>query len=286
MTNVYTNVPALLSARGLAAAESLYAQSTYRLSTGLRVNTPGDDPAGFAISTRLRSRIYALESAEVNVQDGLSLAQTASEGVEAIIGLLQEMRTFAIQSLSGTATTADRNANNVQFQDLVQEINRIASTTEFNGKVLLNGSYAVGTATITLQLGPESGSWTALNIADLKATALGVADETVTDDDPVAAQTAASAAIIAVDDALDTVTEEAGKVGGKMTRLEHAADFLESQQAALAIGVSGHLDADVAAETINFTRASILRDMSASMLAQTRAFPSNTIRIILGIASS
>lgn len=279
MVSVYTNVPALRAARGLAVAQSLFDQATQRLSTGLRINTPGDDPGGFAISTRLRSRVKALEAAEANVQDGLSLAQTADSGIETIIDLLQEMRTLAVQSLSSTATTADRSAHNAQFQDLITEITRIASTTEFNGKVLLNGAFATGVATLKLQLGPEAGSFTTLNIRTLNSTALGVADENVS------TQVAASAAIVAVDSALDIVLVEAGKVGGKVTRLETAAQYLEDQQLALETGISGHMDADIATETVNLTRSSILRDLAASTLAQTRGFPADAVRILLGIST-
>lgn len=278
MVTVFTNVPALVSARALGVAEALFAQANERLSTGKRINRPSDDVGGFSISSRLSSRVALLEAAEAGVQDGISLVQTADAGIQTILTSLKRMKVLAQNSMSGTATTADRSANNVEFQDLVQEINRIASTTAFNARILLNGAFAPGVGSIRLQLGPEANSFTTLHIKTLNAKALGV------DDENVLTVAAASAALIAVDKAESAARTEAANVGGKNRRLENALDFLEDQQTALAVGISGHVDADIAQETINRTRAEILKDMSASSLVQARSFPSDSVRILLGIS--
>jgi flagellin len=280
MVTVFTNVPALVSARALGVADALFSQANERISTGRRINRPSDDVGGFSISDRLRSRVVVLEGARAGVLDGLSLVQTADAGIESILKSLQRMQVLARNSMSGTATSADRTANNNEFQSLVSEITRVASTTEFNGRILLNGAFRTGVATLRLQLGPEAGSFTALNIRTLNSTALGLADENVS------TVLAASAALITVTSALNVIVRpEAGNVGGRRRRIENALEFLDDQRTALATGISAHVDADIAQELINRTRAQILRDMSSSSLVQAQNFRADSVRVLLGIGA-
>ncbi|MDP2881475.1 MAG: flagellin [Azonexus sp.] len=140
--NINTNISSLNAQRNLNTSQSSLATSLQRLSTGLRINSAKDDAAGFAISDRMTSQIRGLNQAARNASDGISLAQTAEGALNSVGDNLQRMRELAIQSANSTNSSSDRAALNSEAQQLISEINRVASQTQFNGLNLLDGSFS------------------------------------------------------------------------------------------------------------------------------------------------
>jgi flagellin len=142
MQVINTNIMSLNAQRNLNASQGTLATSLQRLSSGLRINSAKDDAAGLAISERMTTQIRGMDQAVRNANDGISLAQTAEGSLVEVTNNLQRIRELAVQSRNATNTTADREALNVEAQQLMSEINRVASQTAFNGVKLLDGSFA------------------------------------------------------------------------------------------------------------------------------------------------
>jgi len=138
---INTNIASLNAQRNLNASQSSLATSLQRLSSGLRINSAKDDAAGLAIATRFTSQINGLNQAARNANDGISLSQTAEGALGVISDNLQRIRELAVQSRNATNSATDRAALNTEAQQLKQEIDRVASTTSFNGVKLLDGSF-------------------------------------------------------------------------------------------------------------------------------------------------
>ena len=137
---INTNVMSLNAQRNLGTSQSQLAKSMQRLSSGLRINSAKDDAAGLAISDRMTSQIRGLNQASRNANDGISLAQTAEGALQESTNILQRMRELAVQSANDTNTSSDRASLQAEVSQLQSELDRIAETTTFNGKNLLDGS--------------------------------------------------------------------------------------------------------------------------------------------------
>ncbi|MFJ7858082.1 flagellin [Peribacillus sp. NPDC097206] len=188
------NIAALNTHRQLSSASSAQSKSMEKLASGLRINKAGDDAAGLAISEKMRGQIRGLDMASKNAQDGISLLQTAEGALNETHDITQRMRELAVQSGNDTNTDDDRDALNKEFAQLKEEINRIANTTEFNTKTLLNGNLGAkvgtatgtdvltvaGVATVSTSGGLDAGTY-ALTKVDADPTTGEVAHYTATD---------------------------------------------------------------------------------------------------------
>jgi len=162
MTVINTNVSATLASNAIKRNDRDMTTAMERLSTGLRINSAGDDAAGLAISARMSSQVKGLEQAARNANDGISMLQVAEGAVSEISNMLGRMKELAVQASSGTYSNTDREALNLEFQELMKEIDRIARNTEWNGIKILqgNGTYTaagVDKLTVELQVGDGSG---------------------------------------------------------------------------------------------------------------------------------
>jgi flagellin len=166
---INTNIAALNAQRNLGNTQSMLNTSLQRLSSGLRINSAKDDAAGLAISNRMGSQIRGLNQAVRNANDGISLAQTAEGALQETTNLLQRMRELSIQSANDSNTSTDRASIQAEVSQLISELERIATTTEFNGTKLLNGT--MGTA--SFHVGSEANQSISMTIADARATKLG-----------------------------------------------------------------------------------------------------------------
>lgn len=171
-----TNVAALNAWRHLTAVDQAMSRSLERLSSGLRINRAGDDPAGFAISERMRTQIRSTQQAIRNAQDGISLLQTAEAGLGETHAMLQRMRELALYAGNGTLTTADRESLQIEMDQLAEEITRLSNAAEFNGEPLLDG----GLGSLDLQIGPNAGQSLTASIGPMDAASLGVTREALT----------------------------------------------------------------------------------------------------------
>lgn len=166
---INTNVASLNAQRNLSSSQSSLASSLQRLSSGLRINSAKDDAAGLAISDRMTSQINGLNQAARNANDGISLAQTAEGGLSTAGDLLQRMRTLAVQAANGTNSSSDRASIQSEVSQLQQELNRVATTTQFNGQNILDGSLN----NAQFQVGANSNQTINFSIGSAAATAIG-----------------------------------------------------------------------------------------------------------------
>ena len=165
---IYQNVEALNAHRQLAVNQSNLSKSIEKLSSGLRINRAGDDAAGLAISEKMRGQIRGLKQAQRNAQDGISLIQTAEGALQEVHSILQRMRELAVQAANDTYTDEDRGEIQKEIDQLLEEINRIADTTQFNTKNLLDGNFNG-----KIHIGANAGQNLDIAIASMKTDALG-----------------------------------------------------------------------------------------------------------------
>jgi len=167
--SINTNVASLNAQRNLGSSQSALAKSMQRLSSGLRINSAKDDAAGLAISDRMTSQIRGLNQAVRNSNDGISLAQTAEGALQESTNILQRMRELAVQSANDTNSASDRSSLQAEVNQLKQELTRIADTTTFNGKNLLDGSLT----SAQFQVGANANETISFGISSARAANLG-----------------------------------------------------------------------------------------------------------------
>src|SRR5690554_3462060 len=174
---INTNIASLNAQRNLAASQGDANVALQRLSSGLRINSAKDDAAGLAISERFQSQISGLNQAQRNANDGISLAQTAEGAMDEITNNLQRIRELAVQAANATNSISDRQALNQEVQQRIEEINRIASQTSFNGLKVLDGTFG----TQTFQVGANTGETIGISGLDSRGSRLGATLGATTD---------------------------------------------------------------------------------------------------------
>jgi flagellin len=277
MTVINTNISANIARDAIGRNDRAMATSMERLSTGLRINSAKDDAAGLAIANRMAGQISGLNMAARNANDAISMVQTIEGASKEITSMLVRMRELAVQSASGTYSQTDRDALELEFVALRDEITRIQSNTQWNGMALMDDITAGSANTVTIQLGPSASQTMSLVFEDWSTddngvyggAALDLSTATI-DDDTSAAQaiTDASAAITVLDTAITSATAEQAKYGAYLSRLQHAADNINNVSTNLDQSRSRIEDADYAVETTNLARTQIIAQASTAMLAQ------------------
>lgn len=230
-----------------------------RLSTGYRINRAGDDPAGLAISEKMRGQINGLNMASKNIQDGISMVQTAEGALNETHAMLQRMRELSVQAANDTLTDDDRALIDVEFQELKKEVTRISTDTEFNTRKLLNGDNA--TTPLKIQAGANAGQTIDLTMNDMSADAIGITDASI------ATRDEADASISTLDAAIKNVSMERSRLGAYQNRMEHAYNVNVNTAENLTAAESRIRDADIAKEMMNFTKASILQQAAQYAMA-------------------
>lgn len=172
---INTNIASLNAQRNLGRTQGLLNKSLQRLSSGLRINSAKDDAAGLAISTRMGSQVRGLNQAARNANDGISLAQTAEGALQESTNILQRVRELAVQSANDTNTSGDRASIQAEVAQLVSELDRISTTTAFNGKNVLDGT--MGTA--IFHIGADAGQTISMTIGSARTSVLGTAGDIV-----------------------------------------------------------------------------------------------------------
>lgn len=266
---VNTNMNALVAHNAMSKNTALAGNSMEKLSSGLRITKAGDDAAGLAISEKMRAQIRGLDQANRNVQDGISLIQTAEGGMEEITNILQRMRELSVQGANDTNTADERTKIQAEITQLSGEITRISETTAFNGKKLLNA-----TGTVTLQVGANSGQTIAIGLTTLSATALTVNALTV------GTAAAANSAIEAIDTALEVVNTARATIGAQQNRLEYTQNNLTTSSENLTAAESRIRDVDVAKEMVNLSKLNILQQASQAMISQANQQPQGVLQLL------
>lgn len=225
-------------------------KSLLRISTGYRINSAADDAAGLAISEKMRSQIRGLNMAGKNIQDGISLIQTAEGALNETHAMIQRMRELAVQASNDTLTDKDRELIDIEFQELKKEITRVSTDTEFNTRTLLNGDYE--NDGLKIQVGANSGQHIEIQIGEVSSSSLEI------DNLSIATREDAEKSLGALDDSLQKTSHERARLGAYQNRLEHAYNVTMNTSENLTTAESRIRDADIAKEMMNFTKASIL----------------------------
>jgi len=268
---INTNVMALNASNMLAGNQGVVQKSINKLSSGLRINSAADDAAGLAISEKMRSQIRGLSQAESNAQDGISLIQTAEGALQQTTDILQRMRELVIKAEnSGVLSDDDRTAITVEVDVLETEINRIADSTSFNGKKLLDGSEG----TLSFKIGANTIECDTLTvqIGNMDAETLEV-DELEIVDDP-------SGALELIDAAIIKVSSERATLGAVQNRMEYAIESLSTTNENLTAAESRIRDVNMADEMVTFTKNNILQQSAMAMLAQANQQPNQILSLL------
>ncbi len=270
---INTNVPALKAQNALTRASWGLNQSLERLTTGSKINSAKDDPAGLYYATGLNSQISGVNAAYSNVQMGINMITTASGDLSNINTQLERIKDLATQYSNSSLTDEQKNAIKAEAKQRVEEINRIAKESKLNKVQLLDGTQAGG---VRLQIGPNAdpatNSLTVTGVfekADVESLNLVGGSSKFADIDAAFANASTAAQFIdIVQDSADIVTERISTAGIYNARLESITDSLITKNENLQSAVSTVMDADVAAETANYIKNQLLQQTASSLLTQ------------------
>ncbi len=294
---VNTNYSSLQGRRYLTNVNNQLTTTYQRLSSGMRINSAKDDAAGLQISNRLTAQINGLNQGNRNASDGIALAQTIESGMDEVSGMLQKIRTLAVQASNGTNTAEDREAIQKEANALVSEIGRIASQTTYAGKTILDGAsddsaiYEVDAANgsaggnMTLQVGSNKGDTISFSVNNMKFSvamsramdAAGLGDATDFGWDGAGglefSATKSQMIISMMDAMIADVDSQRANLGAIQNRLESSIRNQSNVSANEADARSRIRDADFAEESANLSQQSIIQQAAASMLMQANTRP-------------
>lgn len=266
---VNTNVASINSQRNLQNSTLALGKSFERLSSGLRVNSAADDAAGLQIGTRLESQSNGLGQAARNANDGISLAQTAEGALQETTTMLQRMRVLSLQSANGSNTDSDRAALNKEFQQLVEEIDRVASTTTFGGVNLLDG-----TLSTAFQVGADANQTISMGIA----SSMGSIGLSANGD--ISTSNGAQSAIDRMDNALSRVNGVRADLGAKQNRFSSTIRNLDNINENVSASKSRIMDTDFAEESAALARNQVMQQASSTMLSQANQQPQIALSLL------
>ena len=257
---VQHNLTAMNTNRQLGITTNGLQKSTEKLSSGYKINRAADDAAGLAISEKMRNQIRGLNKASDNAQDGISLVQTAEGALNEVHSMLQRMSELAVQSANGTNQTTDREAIDLEVQQLKSEITRVSTTTQFNKMNILDGTQFGGGK--KLQVGAN-----AKQVITVKITSLTTVISDATNVDVKTADTAQTA-ISNIQKAITKLSTQRSTLGAVQNRLEHTVANLDNISENTQASESRIRDTDMAEEMVSYSKNNILQQAGQSMLAQ------------------
>ena len=252
------NITALNSYNKLNTNNSAVSKNLEKLSSGYKINRAADDAAGLAISEKMRYAVRGLNRASLNAQDGISVVQIAEGALNETHSILQRMNELATQAANDPNTSADRGKIQNEIDQLVSEIDRIRSTTQFNTMDLLDGTFTGK----KLQVGMLEGQTMQISISNMDSASLSVNALTVSDN------AAAGSAMTKIQKAIDTVSAQRSKLGAIQNRLDHTIANLDNAAENTQAAESRIRDTDMAAQMVEYSKNNILAQAGQSMLAQ------------------
>jgi len=273
---INTNIAAMSANRALANSSAAQAKTYTRLASGNRITAAGDDAAGLSISENMRAQIRSMGQAERNANDGISFAQVAEGGLTEIGNIMIRLRELGVQAASDTIGDKERGFVNQEAQSLMQEIDRIANVTNFNGTPLLNGK--AEKSDLEFQVGTRNDSADRIvfsaNDNEVTASALGVEslDFSSIDD--------ARDALDKLDEGMGKVFETRARLGAMQNRIQATVNNLGIAKENLSQARSRIADSDVAYETSELVRGNILQQAGISILAQANSAPAQALKLL------
>ncbi len=270
------NMNALNAHRNMGINTTASGKSMEKLSSGLRINRAGDDAAGLSISEKMRGQIRGLDQASRNSQDGISMIQTAEGSLQETQSILQRMRELAVQAANDTNVTVDRAAIQSELTSLTSEIDRIAKTTQFNEKDLLNGNLATSGAKLQIGANADANLTLEIKIKDMSSSALKITNTNV----KVTTHDEAQTSITSINDAIKAVSTQRSELGAAQNRLEHTVANLDNASENLTAAESRVRDVDMAKEMMSFSKNNILQQAAQAMLAQANQQPQGVLQLL------
>jgi flagellin len=277
---INTNIASLNAQRNLKGTRDDLQKTLEQLSSGQRINRACDDAAGLAISENLKAQIRGLKQAERNAQDGVSLVQIAEGGLSEVSNIMIRLRELSVQAASDTIGPTERKFLNVEFEQLIQEVDRIANATEFNRVSLLNGTGAVFDIQIGTRNDPINDRLTFdASSADVNVAALGLNLASVAD------KISAQNSLAAIDQAIVTVSGIRADFGALQNRLQSTINNIAIGVENLSSANSRVRDADIASTTAELTKSNILMQAGTSVLAQANQSTTSALTLINAAAN-
>jgi flagellin len=278
---IFNNVSSLNTQRSLDTNNNRVGQTVERIASGIRVNKAADDGASFAISESLRSDTRALKQAGRNVTAAVSLVRTADGALGDISSTLIRLRELATNAATGTIGDTERETLQLEFDSLKKEIDRIAATSEFNGKKLLNGGLSnAASERISITLGIDSSAGnqldlnSELNITDVSTAGLGLSTSDISTSD------GAVTAFEAIDSIIDGFNAIRGRVGATHERLDRSANSINITATNIQAAESTLRDSDLSAEFAELTKSQILVQSSSAMVGQSNLIPRSVLQLL------
>ena len=316
MSVINTNIKSLVSQNALNKNNDALASAMQQLSTGTRINSAADDAAGLAISSRMTAQIRGLDQAVRNANDGISMLQTAEGALIEVTNMMQRMRELSVQAANDTNTASDRTSLNLEYGQLMQEINRVAQNTQWNGMNIMNNT-TIGTGgtvaapatagtelrNIKFQVGSNANQTISAQLKDfsIPMTAAGIPDTAVVDataitggthkifsgdarlnDTDITTVSNASTAMTRLDAALGKITDERATYGAVINRLTYALDNLTNVAQNTTESRSRIMDTDYAKASSELARTQIISQAATAMLAQANQSPQSVLQLLQG----
>jgi len=278
------NMSAMFANRTLGLSNADLQVNIAKLSSGEKINKAGDDASGLAVSEKMRAQIRGLNQANRNTQNAINFIQTTEGYLNETTDILQRIRELSVQSANGIYTDEDRMQIQVEVSQLVAEVDRIASSAQFNGLNMLTGRYAqnsVSNETMLFHVGANMDQRMAAYVGTMTAQALGLRSTQGTDEImSLSTPDSANVAIGTIDNALKLVNKQRADLGAYQNRLEETSYGLgiaaENTQAA----ESTIRDTDMASEMVEFTKNQILSQSGTAMLAQANNSSENVLALL------
>lgn len=266
---ITTNVEAFNAYRNLNGIQNQISSSMEKLSSGFRINRGADDAAGLGISEAMRAQIRGLAQAQKNIQDGVSLVQTAEGNLGQVHSMLQRVRELAVQYGNGAISTDGKNAIQTEVNQLASEISRVMGQAKFNGISLLTGAEA----SVTFQVGANDGETILVSmgeIGNVKLTTNNWADLSVDKDNMISR----------IDSAITAVSAKRSTLGAVQNRLENAMQVQAAYQENVMAAESRIRDVDIANEMVAYTKNQILAQAGTAMLSQANQSPQQVLALL------
>ena len=274
------NMSAIYSARQEGIVGADLQKSMEKLSSGERINRASDDSAGLAVSEKMRSQIRGLNQASKNIGNAVSFIQTTEGYLQETTDILQRIRELAVQGSNGIYSDEDRMQIQVEVSSLVAEIDRIASTAQFNGMNMLTGRFA--SEGLKFQVGANMDQSVTAHIGTMTATALGLKGSQGEESNIISVSDVDSANMTlgAIDEALKNVNKQRADLGAYQNRFEMAQKGIDVAAENLTAAESRVRDTEMAEEMVNYTKNAILSQATLAMQAQSNANSQNVLALL------
>jgi len=272
---VNTNVSSIAAQRALGITKNNLDNNFRKLSSGERINRSADDAAGLAISEKLKAHIRGLRQARRNSDDGVSLIQTTEGALNEVSNILIRLRELSVQAASDTVGDTERRFSDIEFQNLLEEIQRISQGTEFNGRKLLDGTGGIVEIQVGIHNDPTNDRIKYDSVTtDSTLANLGLTGETIS------SKEGAQVSLGRLDEALVRINGTRANLGALQNRLQSASNSLAITEENFSAANSRIRDVDVASETADMAKNNILSQAGAAVLAQANQTPSMALKLI------